>query len=269
MILLDQAGAGADGARFFPPSPAHAPCVEYLWTQQVDAAPIGRTWRVVPDLNPHMIFTLVRAGSRLHAQCFLVGARSRFADVVMAKRTVTGGACLRPGALAHLTHLPSSNFTDQSISVETVFGTQGKLLMARLSGQASCHGALNTIAAFLAEASIGRNCRASLPLDGCNRVEQLAAQTGLPRRTLHSRLSREVGLSPKRILRIQRLYRALKLVQDRSSAWTQIAARSGFADQAHMIREFVDLLGEAPTAWRQRSRLPISSIPRAIPPNIL
>lgn len=187
----------------------------------------------------------------------------------MANRTVTYGACLRPGALPHLTRLPSSDFTDQSIPVEAVFGTQGKLLMEQLGELASCRSALGTIAAFLAEVWTGQNRRASLPLDGCNRVEQLAAQTGLPRRTLHSRLTQEVGLSPKRVLRIQRLHRALRLAQDRSSAWPQIAASSGFADQAHMIREFVDLLGETPTAWRQRSRLPISSIPRAIPPNIL
>jgi AraC-like DNA-binding protein len=187
----------------------------------------------------------------------------------MADRIVTCGACLRPGALTHLTRLPQSDFTDQSISVEVAFGTQGKLLLERLGGLAPCPGALDTIAAFLAEVGTGQNRRASLRLDGCNRVEQLAAQTGLPRRTLHSRLTQEIGLSPKRVLRIQRLHCALKLAQDRSSAWPQIAAGSGFADQAHMIREFVDLLGETPTAWRLRSRLPISSIPRAIPPNTL
>lgn len=187
----------------------------------------------------------------------------------MANRTVTCGACLRPGALPHLTRLPSSDFTDQSIPVETVFDTQGKLLLDRLGELASCDGALDTIAAFLADVRTGQNRRASLPLDGCNRVEQLAAQTGLSRRTLHSRLTQEIGLSPKRVLRIQRLHRALTHAQDRSSAWPQIATSSGFADQPHMIREFVDLLGESPTAWRQRSRLPISSIPRAIPPNIL
>jgi AraC-like DNA-binding protein len=259
MIVLDQAGAGADGARFFPPSPAHMPWLEYLWTQQVDAAPIGRTWRVVPELNPPLLFALGRAGSRLHARCVLVGARSRFADVAMANRTLTCGACLRPGALPHLTRLPSSDFTDQSIPIETVFGTRGKLLMERLGEPASCRGALDAIAAFLAELWTGQNACADLALEGCSRVEQLAARAGVPRRTLHSRLTQEVGLSPKRVLRIQRLHRALTLAQDRPSAWSQIAARSGFADQAHMTREFVDLLGESPSAWRQRSRLPIRS----------
>jgi AraC-like DNA-binding protein len=267
--LLDQAGAGAGGAKFFPPSPAHLPWVDYFWTQYVDAAPTGRTWRIVPDLNQHLIFTVARTGSHLEARCFVVGARSRFADVAMANRIVTCGACLRGGALFQLTHVPSSDFTDRSISVEEVFGTQGKLLMEQLSGVAACGDALVRIAAFLSQAGTRQKRRASLSFNACNRVEQLAAQTGLPRRTLHARLKRELGLSPKRVLRIQRLHRALKLAQDRSSAWPQIAVGSGFADQAHMIREFVDLLGESPTAWRQRSHLPIHSIPRANPPIIL
>ena len=253
MILLDQAGAGADGARSFLPAPAHALWVEYLWMQQVAAAPTGRTWRVVPDINPHLIFTVARAGSRLHARCVLVGARSRFADVAMANRIVTCGACLRPGALPHLTRLPSSDFTDRSVPVEAAFGTQGKLLVERLGELAPGRAALDTIAAFLAGIRTGQNRRASLPLDGCSRVAQLAAQSGLPSRTLHARLTQEIGLSPKRVLRIQRLQHALTLAQDRAAAWPHIAASAGFADQAHMIREFVDLLGESPTAWRRRS----------------
>ena len=221
--------------------------------QQVAAAPGGRTWRVVPDLNPHLIFTVARAGSRVHARCFLVGARSRFADVAMANRILTCGVCLRPGALPHLTRLPSSDFTDRSIPIEAVFGTPGRLLMERLGELAPGRGALSTIAAFLAEVWTGQNRPASLPIDGCSRVQQLAAQAGLPSRTLHSRLTQEIGLSPKRVLRIQRLQRALTLAQDRAAAWPHVAASAGFADQAHMIREFVDLLGESPTAWRRRS----------------
>lgn len=269
MILLDQAGAGAAAARLFRPSPAHVPWVEYLWTQQVAAAPTGRTWRVVPDLNPHLMFTLTRAGSRLHARCFLVGARSRFVDVPMGNRIVTCGAGLLPGTLSRLTRLPASDFTDRSISVEAAFGTPGKVLLERLGEVAPCGDALGIIAAFLAEIGARQNRRVSLPVDGCNRVEQLAARTGLPRRTLHSRLTQEIGLSPKRILRIRRLHQALRLAQEPFSTWAHIAASCGFADQAHMIREFVDLLGESPGAWRQRSRLPISSIPRPMPPNIL
>lgn len=269
MILLDQAGAGAGGARIFAPAPACEPFVEHFWTQQSDSRPSGRTWRVIPELNPNLIFAVLREGSRLRARCVLVGPRSRYADVAMADRVVTYGARLRPGALPHLTRLPSSDFTDQSVPVEAVFGARGKALLEQLSESRSCHGALGLIGNFLRAVSAGPGRAARLPLDGCNRVEELAARTGLPLRTLHGRLTAEIGLAPKRILRIQRLHRTLALCQDGSCGWAQLAASSGFADQAHMIREFGDLLGESPTAWRQRCPLPIPSIQRTATQNIV
>lgn len=273
MILLDQAGAGTEGARIIAPSPMQLPWADHFWTQHTEAAPAGHSWRVIPELNPHLIFAVTRAGSRLQARCSLVGARSRFADVVMDKRVMTYGVCLRPDALPHLTRLPSSDFTDRSIPVEAVFGARGRSLLERLSEAAPGRGVLDTLAAFLAETWTGEARHASLPrlyspslqLEGCDRVEQLAVKTGLPLRTLHARLTQEIGLSPKRVLRIQRLHRALKLAQLGSSTWPEIAASAGFADQAHMIREFSELLGESPTAWRRRSALPIPSIPRATP----
>lgn len=269
MILLDQAGAGADGARIFAPTAACEPFVEHFWAQKSDSSVAGRSWRVIPELNPNLIFAVLREGSRLHARCVLVGPRSRFADVTMANRLVTVGARLRPGVLPRLTRLPSSDFTDRSVPVDAVFGARGKSLLEQLGELRSWDRAREIIADFLQRSWAGPDRAASLPLEGCNRVEELAARTGLPLRTLHFRLTEAIGLAPKRMLRIQRLQRGLALSQDGSAGWAQIAESSGFADQAHMIREFVALLGESPTVWRQRSPLPIPSIRRAVPRNSL
>ncbi|HVI06594.1 MAG TPA: AraC family transcriptional regulator, partial [Sphingomicrobium sp.] len=184
-------------------------------------------------------------------------------------RVVTCGARLRPGALPHLTRLPSSDFTDQSVPVEAVFGARGKSLLEQLSESRSSGRVLGSMANFLSAVSAGREPGANLPWSDCNRVEELAARTGLPLRTLHYRLTEEIGLAPKRMLRIQRLHRSLALSQDGACGWAQVAASSGYADQAHMIREFVDLLGESPTAWRQRSPLPIPSIRQTTRRNIV
>lgn len=269
MILLDQAGAGIGGAKFFPPSRALEPFVDHFWLQKVRPTPIGRTWRIVPDSNPYLIFVVSHENSRMHTRCNLVGPRSRFVDVTMSNRVLTCGARLQPGALSLLTGFPASDFSDRSVSVEEVFGARGGLLMERLSELRSSHRALSVISDFLSREWIGHNRAASLPFSRCHRVEDMAAQAGLPIRTLHARLMQHVGLSPKRLLRIERLHRALVGSQDRSIAWAEIAANSGFADQAHMIREFHDLLGESPTVWSQRSRLPISSIQQPAPQSIV
>lgn len=259
MILLDQAGAGAGGARFFPPLPGQEPFIEYFWTQQTRSSPVGRTWRIIPDANPYLIFVVSREDSRVHRRCLLVGPRSRFADVTMANRILTCGARLRPGALPLLTCLPASDFTDRSVPVEDVFGAYANLLIERLDELKSAIPAIGMISDFLSHKWTDQNRVARFPFGPYTRVGDMAVQTGLPIRTLRSRLIQHIGLSPKRVIRIERLHRALVSSQDRSIAWAEIAASSGFADQSHMIREFSDLLGEPPTGWSRRSRLPICS----------
>jgi AraC-like DNA-binding protein len=155
------------------------------------------------------------------------------------------------------------------VYVEEVFGARGRSLMNRLNEFKSSNQALGVLADFLGGELAG--CEYSLPLsqDRCNRVQEMAAQAGMPIRTLHSRLMQHVGLSPKRLLRIERLHRVLANSQIRSVPWALLAATCGFADQAHMIREFQELLGEPPTAWSRRSALPICSRQRDTPPPIL
>jgi AraC-like DNA-binding protein len=259
MILLDQAGAGANEARFFQPLRTQEPFIEHFWIQQPRSSPVGHTWRIIPDANPYLIFVVTRKDSRVYGRCFLVGPRSRFADVTMANRLLTCGARLRPGALPLLSRFAASDFTDRSVFVEDVFGAHGKRLMEQLDESRSPISAISIISGFLSDKWTGYNRVARLPLGRYTRVEEMAAQTGLLVRTLRSRLMHHVGLSPKRVIRIERLHRALVSSQYRSFAWREIAASAGFADQAHMIREFRDLLGESPTAWSRRSRLPICS----------
>jgi AraC-like DNA-binding protein len=259
MILLDQAGAGANGARFFPPLPTQEPFIEHFWIQHTHSGPVGHTWRIIPDANPYLIFVVSRKHSQIDGRCFLVGARSRFADVTMADRILTCGARLRLGALPLLTRFSATDFTDRSVSVEDVFGALGKRLVEQLHELSSPNHAISIISDFLSRRWKGHDRVGRLPLGRYTRVDDMAARTGLPVRTLRSRLMQHVGLSPKRVIRIERLHRALVGSQCRSIAWGEIAASSGFADQAHMIREFRDLLGESPTVWSRRSRLPIPS----------
>ena len=266
MILLDQAGAGATCARMFLPPHALDPLIEHFWVQRAQGNFTERAWRVIPDPNPNMIFVVFRKESRIQARCAVVGPRSRFADVSMTNRVFTCGVRLRAGVLPLLTGFPASDFTDRSVPVDAVFGARGKLLMERLGECRSPRRALDEMARFFSRQRMDRTSLVRFPLDRCTRVGELAAQSGLPVRTLHGRVMQHVGLSPKRYLRVERLHRALATSQCHSIAWAQVSAISGYADQAHMIREFVDLLGESPSAWRSRAPLPICSIQPPQPP---
>jgi len=171
----------------------------------------------------------------------------------MANRLLTCGARLRPGALPMFTCFPASDFTDRSVAIEDIFGVRGRSLMEQLAGLKFPIQAVGVLSDFLSRGFASHSRVLQFPTDWSDRVEDMAATAGIPVRTLHSRMMQHVGLSPKRVIRIERLHRALAASQNRHAGWAQVAANSGFADQAHMIREFRDLLGESPTAWSRRS----------------
>ncbi|MFS2055915.1 helix-turn-helix domain-containing protein, partial [Variovorax sp. CT11-76] len=60
-----------------------------------------------------------------------------------------------------------------------------------------------------------------------------------------------IGLTPKEYARVMRFDRALALAADPARPWAEIAVEAGYADQAHLSREFSALAGMAPQAWRR------------------
>jgi AraC-like DNA-binding protein len=88
-------------------------------------------------------------------------------------------------------------------------------------------------------------------------VGSLARHLGWSERHLQRVFRVRVGIGPKALARITRVQRAILLAQRNSRlTWAAIAARSGFVDQSHLIREFRRLAGDLPTALRQgRSQL--------------
>jgi transcriptional regulator GlxA family with amidase domain len=79
-------------------------------------------------------------------------------------------------------------------------------------------------------------------------VEALAQEVGLTRRHLERRFLQLVGMSPKRLARIARFQHAVGLLTRCESAQrgTDTAARCGYADQAHLIRDFREFAGCPP-----------------------
>jgi transcriptional regulator GlxA family with amidase domain len=59
-----------------------------------------------------------------------------------------------------------------------------------------------------------------------------------------------LGATPLQCLRDARIRRAQRLLLDRDIPLAQIAADTGFADQAHLTRIFHRVTGESPGAWR-------------------
>jgi AraC-like DNA-binding protein len=89
-------------------------------------------------------------------------------------------------------------------------------------------------------------------------VAAMGDATGMPPRTLQRRFARHVGLPPRAWLRLIRFQGAFETLPGEPSLADHAAAR-GFADQAHMAREFRALAGIPATAARRRARGPFLS----------
>ena len=87
-------------------------------------------------------------------------------------------------------------------------------------------------------------------------VNALAAEVGWSRRHLLTRFRTQVGLAPTPTRRVLRLHRAASLLlpgrgpgrRPGPERITDVAAAAGYADHAHLVREFHDLAGCTPGA---------------------
>ncbi|MER7163197.1 helix-turn-helix domain-containing protein, partial [Streptomyces lydicus] len=88
----------------------------------------------------------------------------------------------------------------------------------------------------------GRTAAVAAALARGRPVAEVALSVALSERQLH-RLSLDAfGYGPKTLARVLRLVRALDLARA-EVPWAEVAARAGYADQAHLAREVKSLAG--------------------------
>jgi AraC-like DNA-binding protein len=164
---------------------------------------------------------------------------------------------VEPPAARALLGVPAGELSNRTVSLDDLLGPDARRLAERL------HGAPDPEARFAAldDALLRRLDRArSAPppdlirawsllraSDGGMRIGALADTLNCSRRHLVKRFDEEVGLPPKVAARLVRLDAARERLG--SAPLARVAAELGFADQAHLTREFVSLAGRPPTTF--------------------
>lgn len=87
-------------------------------------------------------------------------------------------------------------------------------------------------------------------------VEELARRSGRSRRWLQRWFERNIGVPPRLYLRLLRFQEALGGMQTNGESLADHAAAHGFADQAHMTREFRAIGGSSAGSARRRAKGP-------------
>ncbi len=82
---------------------------------------------------------------------------------------------------------------------------------------------------------------------GRSAIGRIAREVGWSHKHLITRFKQQIGVAPRTAARLVRLSTVWRHLDDGQS-WARIAAESGYADQAHLIREFRRLTGTTPGA---------------------
>ena len=99
----------------------------------------------------------------------------------------------------------------------------------------------------LPAAEVRRAWRVLCGSGGTARIADVAREVGWSERHLAARFRTEIGLAPKAAARVIRFDRARHMLPRLPGA--AVAATCGYADQAHLVRDFVAFTGLAPTGW--------------------
>jgi AraC-like DNA-binding protein len=172
-----------------------------------------------------------------------------------------GGACcvqvnFTPLGARRFFGLPMSELTDRMVGLDDVLGLEGTALRERLGNARDWSARFAIVETFVAtrlaearetQAEIAWAYDRIIVSGGRIRVSLLTDGLGWSRKHLLGKFSNAIGVGPKTLSRIVRFNRALGLSRQDRCDWADIAADCGYADQAHLVREFRDLAGETPT----------------------
>ncbi|SDA44148.1 helix-turn-helix domain-containing protein [Mesorhizobium qingshengii] len=177
-----------------------------------------------------------------------------------------GGACcvqvnFTPLGARRFFRRPMSELTDSMVVLDDVLGAEGMALRERLGNAPDWTARFDIAETFVAARlkhatetplEIAWAYRRIIGSGGRTRISSLAERLGWSRKHLASSFSNAIGIGPKTLSRIVRFNRALGLARQQTVDWADVAADCGYADQAHLVREFRDLAGETPAALAAR-----------------
>jgi AraC-like DNA-binding protein len=231
-----------------------AALVRWFWIPQWDIAP-GRVSRqevlAFPACNLVVEPTLVG----------LAGPTTRRSHRDLSGSGWSVGALLRPAAVPHVTADPAAlRDRYQALDLPELHRAVTAAMTAEGAGDRRRAGAVDAFADWLVASlpppgadGLLANALAEL-VDGDPTVLQVgdaAFRLGVSARTLQRLARRHVGLSPAAMIRRRRLQEAAeRLRTDPDADLATVAAELGYADQAHLCRDFRAVLGFTPSSYR-------------------
>lgn len=186
----------------------------------------------------------------------------KFSRIIKGKGKVLG-IKFRPGGFYPFVKSPVSSFADELMAVDEVFDVDPQGLetsvLAPDDKEQMVERAERFIRSFHPENKddcvqfINQIIDAVIADKSLLKVEELADQFDISKRTLQRMFKRYVGVSPKWVIKRYRLHEvAGELAENQQADWAELALDLGYFDQSHFINDFKSIVGESPAEYASR-----------------
>lgn len=247
------------------PSARLAPFVDSMWYFASASASVLES--VVPDGTMQLLVNLDADRLRWYTGAGYAAARSvegaalsgcqptHFAIDVGEQRKMVG-VKFKPGGAAPFLKVPAHELCALNVPLADLWAGGSEVREQLLEHSGSPHQALATLErlllARLDEEHAPAHPAVLWAIEELKRgaaVGALVSQLGWTPHRFIRHFEACVGLKPKVFQRISRFQRALTL--GREGDWAGVAADIGYADQAHLIRDFYEFAGATPSVFVQ------------------
>jgi AraC-like DNA-binding protein len=167
---------------------------------------------------------------------------------------------LAPLGAYTLLGLPMDQLSGQTVDLVDVLGAAGRRLADQLRETPSWRRRFALMDQFLLRRlavgprpspEVGWAWERLAATGGAVPIGQLANEVGWSHRHLIARFRQQVGLRPKTAARLVRFGGVWRRLDERRPLdWGRVAADAGYADQAHLVRDFRRFTGTTPTEFQ-------------------
>ncbi|MBD0737556.1 hypothetical protein BGM09_04370 [Streptomyces sp. CBMA29] len=256
-VLRPDLAAGRLELRQRQPRPELAPLVEFYWNPRWDLrGQPDHEQKVLAHPNVHLVF---------EAPIPLVyGVQRGVFRRVLHGRGQVLGVKFRPGAFRPFVGGPVVELADRAVPAAALLGggvgeLSRRILalddLAEMTALAEEYllGLLADTEQDPVVAAVADLVERITAGPQLFRVDELARELDLPVRRLQRLFAEYVGASPKWVLRRARLHEAAARADGGADIdWAALAADLGYADQAHLTRDFTAAVGAPPSRYASR-----------------
>lgn len=235
--------------------------VANLWL--LSDAPSHPMERVLPSGTLELVINLHEDEFRIHdssqtervrrfSGAMVSGAYDSFFVIDARAHTCVMGVHFKPGGAVPIIGHPAAALANSHVDLEALWGPGARALRERLCSAATPAARFQLLeSALLArlERSVRPHDAVQVALAALRQggtVAEIVQRVGLSHRRLIELFTREVGLTPKLYGRVERFQRASLLARRSAPDWAAVAARCGYFDQSHLIRDFIAFSGLSP-----------------------